>query len=946
MNWRSDLSAALTKFSETLDHIPELRDKLRKEIAGLQTELEEETTLIVAGEFKAGKSTFVNALLGRSELTVDVLPTTAVMTKLTYGSEKKVLGHFQNGTIKEYSAEWLPQLTAEVGGEMAKLRKELAYVELQLPIERLKTLHIIDSPGLNSSHDEHTEATRSMLDRADILIWVFSYQFTGSFTELEQIDDILRRQIPIIGLVNGIDSHDEEEEALEDFLAGQQRRLQGKIDRLIGVSAREALKAMEEGNQQRLLYSGWPQVDKLINSIKQDSSLMPARVFRRVEILLKQIEEYFTQEKSESCVSRFQPLIDSFISTDFPEMQRFVNKGRKEYEEAYSRVSQWLNIYKAKLRSPEEIQKVTMQLGGKAEELSHYIKDKFSSFKHSFDSYTSQVEPLRKQSDELIQQWPEISWGGLRRFRKIKRFATEMAACQIMRSELEVIHTGLNKTRGQILSDIQSLDTLIKKNIQTAIDPDYTTMDSLSKEWKAKLERLNIKYKEIDAKALDRLDRLYSIHSAFIKAFQPAFISPDKVVTAVDSYQRSKHHYENIKVSLPELSIEQARKDFNEFFRLPSVWSEKIRAGIKGNISADFVTSMLIPHLPQKVDYDAEGLLRGIKKNVVESASLVSLILFIILAYYLSNNSSSKEENNADGIALEQNTPSSLDPPSFTPAATQPVESPEIIPAAAYDPEEIANFLDDMYSRVPSESRTGNFDPKVYFTDEAWQVYEPYVKQFYSNVRTQEINRGIYALRTGEMVAMRDEVYETDNERLTYQVTFEVTTRQDQTLVVSNVSINQHAKEPIGIVADVGAMEQFLQDYRANYFDTLNEDDFRLVSSYLTPDGEAYSELLKYTASISGRGYKFEHVDFKINNIKQSGPNVYVASTSEGFITYDYAVNKQAEYHRKKQYFIRALDKDKFSIDRIVILDTQKQTQEITPQTVEEGNVFDDVYSE
>lgn len=57
--------------------------------------------LLVLGDMKRGKSTFLNALIGENLLPSDVNPCTAILTILRYGAEKKVTVHFNNGASSE-----------------------------------------------------------------------------------------------------------------------------------------------------------------------------------------------------------------------------------------------------------------------------------------------------------------------------------------------------------------------------------------------------------------------------------------------------------------------------------------------------------------------------------------------------------------------------------------------------------------------------------------------------------------------------------------------------------------------------------------------------------------------------------------------------------------------------------------------------------------------------
>ena len=82
--------------------------------------------VLVAGEFKTGKSTFINAILGRELLKSDVVPATAVVTYLCYGSEEKLFVTFKNKTYAQYPIRELADLTSETSTKYWNIKNQIA----------------------------------------------------------------------------------------------------------------------------------------------------------------------------------------------------------------------------------------------------------------------------------------------------------------------------------------------------------------------------------------------------------------------------------------------------------------------------------------------------------------------------------------------------------------------------------------------------------------------------------------------------------------------------------------------------------------------------------------------------------------------------------------------------------------------------------------------------
>mgnify|MGYP000370440641 FL=1 len=131
--------------------------------------------LVVMGSFSTGKSSFINALLGEEIAAVEEKPTTAVVTKFCYGQQDKLLLHFRDGKVQSATPQEFTRMTAVNNEEkLNEVHEKLDYVERQMPLEILKQVSIIDSPGLNDLKEKRSEATERFVSKADTVLWMFS----------------------------------------------------------------------------------------------------------------------------------------------------------------------------------------------------------------------------------------------------------------------------------------------------------------------------------------------------------------------------------------------------------------------------------------------------------------------------------------------------------------------------------------------------------------------------------------------------------------------------------------------------------------------------------------------------------------------------------------------------------------------------------------------------
>lgn len=140
-------------------------------------------TIVVVGEFKRGKSTFINALLGEEIMITDVVPETVTMNRLCYGPHKSeaVLSGGRRLTLsdEELSRPALERLMEQVGEPIRQL-------DLWRTNEFLKDIRIIDTPGLNDVCDGQLEdIVAEATAQADAVINLYSVN--APFSRSEQM---------------------------------------------------------------------------------------------------------------------------------------------------------------------------------------------------------------------------------------------------------------------------------------------------------------------------------------------------------------------------------------------------------------------------------------------------------------------------------------------------------------------------------------------------------------------------------------------------------------------------------------------------------------------------------------------------------------------------------------------------------------------------------------
>ena len=244
--------------------------------------------VVVFGEFKRGKTTFVNALLGRAVLPAGVLPLTSVVTAVTWGERAGVRIELADGRIDEVDPGDLERYVTERGNPSNVLGVVRATVSL--PAEPLRGgATVIDTPGVGSVHAHNTDAARRLLDRCDAAIFVTSADPPISEAERAFLAEVGDRAATVAVVLNKIDrvSGPDRADAIA-FTSGVVVETLGAGVGVHPMSAREALLAKMEGDAAALARSGFEAFEAHLRDelLREKANVILASADRRVRRLL------------------------------------------------------------------------------------------------------------------------------------------------------------------------------------------------------------------------------------------------------------------------------------------------------------------------------------------------------------------------------------------------------------------------------------------------------------------------------------------------------------------------------------------------------------------------------------------------------------------------------------------------------------------------------------
>ena len=131
----------------------------------------EQFNLVVMGQFKRGKSTFINALIGAEILPTSIIPLTSIVTILRYGQKAKAMVRYLDEKEEEIDLPDIPKFVTEKRNPKNKLR--VKEVEILFPSDYLKDgVRIIDTPGVGSVFKHNTDVAYAYLPYVDAGVFI------------------------------------------------------------------------------------------------------------------------------------------------------------------------------------------------------------------------------------------------------------------------------------------------------------------------------------------------------------------------------------------------------------------------------------------------------------------------------------------------------------------------------------------------------------------------------------------------------------------------------------------------------------------------------------------------------------------------------------------------------------------------------------------------------
>ncbi|MHB1041220.1 MAG: dynamin family protein [Eubacteriales bacterium] len=416
-----ELKAAVLSNLESLNSIAALRRAVHlNEYLGeiKQRLVQGRFNLVVLGEFKRGKTTFLNALLGAKLLPTAVVPLTSIITLIEYGERTKAEVVFLNGDTREITLDDLPAYVTEEGNPSNE--KKVKLVKVENPSPYLKDgVVLIDTPGVGSIYQNNTDETYNYLPRVDAAIFLLSSDQPISQSELEFLKDIVQYSAKTFFVLNKIDYLTGED--MQKALEYSGRVLTEKVGltevNIYPLSAKLALEGKINGDMEKLKASRLPVfTDKLENFLLAEkgrtaisaacgkSSKVAGEIHLGLELEMKALEIPIEELKAK--IGLFDDMVKGLRQEQEDNGYIFRGEMDKVYHELEREITRFQETHNDLIiKEVDDIFYKKKELSGRElmQQLGNYIEDRV---RKALDGWQPSLEKkVREAFDRVVSRF-------------------------------------------------------------------------------------------------------------------------------------------------------------------------------------------------------------------------------------------------------------------------------------------------------------------------------------------------------------------------------------------------------------------------------------------------------------------------------------------------------------------------------------------------------------
>lgn len=403
----------------------------------------------VVGEFKRGKSTFINALLGQDILPANIRPCSASLNRVTYDMTPHAEILFKDGAKKEIPVEEIKTYVTKLTEESEQISSTVKEAKLYHPCPYCRNgVEIIDTPGLNDD-DNMTAVTLSVIPQLDASIMVISplapfSQYEEEFLRTKLLTSDLGRVLFVINMIDLVDE-DDRGDIIEHIRSRIAQNILSKMDDLYGKNSPEYREFKKKLGEIRL----YPVASKMAlkGKMKGSQDLIKESGFVEMETAL---ENFLTEDRGavvlQVPVSRLKNTISEIMNA-IQLRNSALSMSKQEFEEKNREATEKIETLREKKK--EELKTITQN----SHKAFYDIRPALDQFWNRIESsMLDYVESIPVEEEELEQEVLEET-------QKRVMQGVESRYKLLVQQQFEIIQNEINAMIGEEMVRLNDYET-------------------------------------------------------------------------------------------------------------------------------------------------------------------------------------------------------------------------------------------------------------------------------------------------------------------------------------------------------------------------------------------------------------------------------------------------------------------------------------------------------
>lgn len=417
--------------------------KLQQRGSDIRKRLSDDFSVVVIGDFKRGKSTFINALLKEDLVTTNVTPETVTINRVSYGEEQAVEAVLKDARRMKLDRGQMAR--ENLDKLLERLPCEVEYVDIKVPLPELEGMRIVDTPGVGDLLKQFDNQVKDYLIYADAVIYMVSALSPLSDTEQTFLRAALLPQefsklIIVVNMLDCLEDADETSRILD--------RIHSKASQIFPNTSVYGISALDEFCR--------------LKGLKRPNENLSGLLEENFRNMRAGLEENLTTKRGMIQLQRVVSVLSFSI---------------KDLESHISLIQGALNLEKAKVAD------LISQYEDKNSDLMKKIEQHKESVKMDIREMQEEAgrwmnEFIQRLEQEIRSSWQNYSYEGVQRhFHFFIMDIMKEAMNECVSAHLEKLSEVL-KSKSQLLTDELSLINATNLAKATINDVSWTTIDS------------------------------------------------------------------------------------------------------------------------------------------------------------------------------------------------------------------------------------------------------------------------------------------------------------------------------------------------------------------------------------------------------------------------------------------------------------------------------------